>query len=174
MKTIPEIRPILKLKLTKTDYFLEAVALSGLLSIWTLAAISFHSLPEIIPAHFNSTGNVDEWAAKTSVFILPAICIVLFVGLTFLNKFPHVFNYPSKVTAENAQILYTKGTRIVRIVKVLTAILFLFIEFQICKPEADAKLPTLLLILIFSIPVLLPIALAFTFTKYFDTNKKGS
>ena len=160
MKPSPEKRPILKPALTKADYILEAIAILAIVSVWILPLLLFHNLPDTIPTHYKINGEADGWGSKTSIFILPAISLVLVTGLGILNKFPHIFNYPVRVTADNALQLYCKGTRLIRIVKVMISLLFLFIEWLICNTGGNAKLPGWLLPVILIIPAALPIVMA--------------
>lgn len=171
MKPSPEVRPVLKLQLTATDYVLEAIAILGIISLWIMAFISYSTLPDSIPTHFNIKGQADDWGNKTSIFILPCIALLLFTGITILNKFPHIFNYPVKVTGENALRLYTKSVRVMRILKALVVMLFLFIEWQVCQSAENAELPSWFLPAVLIIPVVLPIVMALFLTKTFPSEK---
>jgi uncharacterized membrane protein len=164
MKSAPEIRPILKLKLTKTDYLLEAAVFIGLAAICILAITTYQSLPEIIPTHYGIKGQADDWGNKATIFILPVISLVLIIGISILNGFPHIFNHPVKVTEENALQLYRKGTQLIRIIKVFIVILFLFIEWQISNVPENNQLPIWFLPVVLIIPVILPVIMAFTMT----------
>lgn len=171
MKPSPEIRPILKLQLTTTDYTLEAIAILGIISLWVMAVVSYLSLPETVATHFNVSGQADNWGNKASIFILPGIGILLFTGISILTKFPHIFNYPVKVTEENAPQFYKKSVRIIRILKALLVILFLFIEWQICLSAETTKIHTWFLPAVLIIPVVLPIVMALWLTKTFALEK---
>jgi len=61
---------------------------------------------------------------------LPLIATVLFVGLTFLNKFPHIFNYPTNITPHNALRQYTNATRMIRYLKLVIVVIFGLIAFK--------------------------------------------
>lgn len=172
MKPSSEIRPVLKVPLTTIDFTLEAIAILGIISLCSLAVVSYSSLPDIIPTHFNLKGQADDWGNKASIFILPGIGLLLFTGITIISKFPHIFNYPVKVTEENAFHLYTKSVRVMRILKALIVILFLFIEWQICKSAENANIPAWFLPAVLIIPVLLPIAMALFLTKTFSSEKR--
>ena len=173
MKPSPEVRPVLKLQPTTTDYTLEAIAILGIISLCLLAFVSYSSLPDSIPTHFNIKGQADDWGSKASIFLLPGISLLLFTGITILNKFPHIFNYPVKVTEKNALQLYTKSVRIIRILKVLVVMQFLFIEWQACKSAENAVLPSWFFPAVLIIPVFLPIATALFLTKTFSSGKRN-
>lgn len=173
MKLSPEVRPVLKLKLTSTDYTLEAIAILGIISLCVLAVVSYSSLPDRIPTHFNIKGQADDWGSKASIFLLPGISILLFTGITILNKFPHIFNYPVKVTGENALRLYKKSVRVMRILKALVVMLFLIIEWQVCRSAENAELPSWFFAAVLIIPILLPVTMALFLTKTFSSGKRN-
>jgi hypothetical protein len=85
--------------------------------------------------------------------------------LSILNKFPHIFNYPIKVTDENALQLYLKATRMLRVIKLIVVLLFSWIEWQICHVADDSRLPVWFLPLVIIIPIVLPVVMAFTLTS---------
>ena len=88
-------RPKLKLELTKIDKAVEIMAWLLICADWALVINTYKSLPNIIPTHYNGAGLADGFGDKSMIFTLPLVATVLFVGLTILNRFPHIFNYPS-------------------------------------------------------------------------------
>ena len=120
----------LKIELTATD---KAIELAGWISIivtWWLTITNYANLPDIIPIHYNAVGEADGFGGKATILILPLIATVLFVGLTVLNKFPHIFNYPANITKENALRQYTNATRLIRYLKLILVIIFGFIVYK--------------------------------------------
>ena len=123
-------RPRIKLQLNQTDKILEIVGWVSVFGIWALPLINYFDLPEIIPIHFNGAGKADRFGNKTHIFVLPIISTLLFIGLTILNKHPHIFNYPSQITKENAVHQYTNATRMMRVLKLVIVLLFGLIIFK--------------------------------------------
>ena len=123
-------RPRIKLQLNQTDKILEVVGWVSVFGIWALPLINYFDLPEIIPIHFNGAGKADRFGNKTHIFVLPIISTLLFIGLTILNKHPHIFNYPSQITKENAVHQYTNATRMMRVLKLVIVLLFGLIIFK--------------------------------------------
>jgi uncharacterized membrane protein len=123
-------RPRIELQLTQTDKILEIFSWISVFGIWTLTLTNYFELPEIIPTHYNGTGEVDGFGNKTNIFALPIISTILFIGLTILNKNPHVFNYPSEITTENALHQYTNATRMMRVLKLVVVLIFGLIVFR--------------------------------------------
>ncbi len=92
--------------------------------------INYSGLPGTIPTHYNGAGEADGFGGKSGILILPIIATLLFVALTILNKYPQIFNYPTKITEKNALWQYTNATRMIRYLKFIIVIIFGFIEFQ--------------------------------------------
>ncbi len=119
-----EQRPKIKIKLTQPDAFLEMLGWATLGVLWFLTLYNYSSLPSTIPTHFNASGQIDNYGSKSTILILPIIGTVIFVGMTLINKIPHSFNYPRKITPENAEIQYTYATKMIRYLKLMILIVF--------------------------------------------------
>jgi hypothetical protein len=86
---------------------------------------------------------------------------VLFVGMTLLNKFPHVFNYPKKITNQNAERQYTIATRLVRYLKFIVVFTFSIVVFMTAPAEGGiATCPGSWFILIFIGLIYVPMTFA--------------
>ena len=116
-------RPKIKIGITLFDLIIEIAGLVALLTLWIVLMVNYSGLPDAIPLHFNGAGQVDHFGGKNSIFILPVIATVLFAGMTILSRFPHVINYPVRITEKNAFLQYRNMARMVRCLT-LTIILF--------------------------------------------------
>ena len=123
-------RPKIKLELTTTDKILEIVGWFLVIAIWGLTIANYSNLPETIPIHYNGAGQADGFGGKANILTLLLIATVLFVGLTLLNKFPHIFNYPANITQDNALRQYTNATRLIRYLKLIIVFIFGLIAFK--------------------------------------------
>lgn len=123
-------RPKLKLELTTSDKALEILGWISMLAIWALTITSYTILPDTIPIHYNGAGQADGFGGKGNILTLPLIATILFIGLTILNKFPHVFNYPTNITTDNALRQYTNATKMIRILKLVFVVVFGLIVLQ--------------------------------------------
>jgi uncharacterized membrane protein len=124
----PEERPTVQL--TTTDKLLELLGWGVLLALWVWTGTSYSSLPDSIPTHFNAAGEADDYGRKASIFGLPVVASLLYIGLTLLNRVPHIFNFPTPVTQENALIQNTNATRMIRSLKLILVVVFGGISFQ--------------------------------------------
>ena len=123
-------RPKITLIPTTADRLVELLGLLILLTLWGWTITHYSSLPGTIPTHFNAAGEADGFGSKASIIGLPLIATLLFIGLTVLNRYPHIFNYPSPVTQNNALRLYTLATRMLRYLKLVLVLVFGGIEFM--------------------------------------------
>ena len=121
-------KPISIPKANGVDKVLEIFALSMILAMIIVPLILYSRLPERIPSHYNVSGEIDSYSNKISVFILPIICLlVVYLPITILQRFPHTFNFPVKVTERNADSLYVIGIRIIRYIKLLVIVIFVLL-----------------------------------------------
>lgn len=151
-------RPKIPVNLTAIDYIIEITGAIGIAILIFLPIYFYHDLPGQIPKHFNMSGQLDAYGNRSMIWLLPAVGLVLYVGITILNKFPFVFNYPVKVTNENAERLYTLATRTLRLLKVIIIFLFAFLSYsnlQIAMNKATGIENYYLLVFLFIVVILI-------------------
>ena len=95
-----------------------------LIFLWGFTIFSFVKLPETIPIHFDASGRPDNYGNKLTLFLLPVIGSIIYAGITYLNKYPRVFNYKVQITEENAESQYSFATRMLRILKFSIMLIF--------------------------------------------------
>lgn len=136
-----ENRPILKLDLSSGDRFIEAIGWAFLAILWVVTLSFYDKLPEIIPTHFDALGQPNQHGSKLSIMFLPVIGTLVFLGLTVLNMYPHIFNLPVKINESNAYRQYTNATRMLRIIKISITIVFSLVVYMIivAAKEGAAK-----------------------------------
>lgn len=122
-------RPKLKIPFQPIDYAIELLSVSLLLLMWLYIITEYDSLPQTIASHFNAKGDADAYASKSTIWLLPSIVTVLYVGLFILNKYPHLHNYMINITKENAFKNYSFSTRMLRIVNFFCVLLFAYIVY---------------------------------------------
>lgn len=125
-----EQRPKIKLIPSTADKLVDLLGWIVLLAIWGWTFSHFSTLPETIPTHYNAAGEADDFGGKTSIIRLPIIATLLFIGVTVLNRYPHIFNYPTTITQDNALRLYTLATRMLRYLKLVLVTVFGGITFK--------------------------------------------
>lgn len=148
-------RPVLKIELNVLDWAKEIIAATSIMGMFGLLIFYFPDLPDKIPAHFNANGEVDRFDPKASAWILPTVSVFLYFGLTGLNQFPHIYNYPVKITPENAYHQYRIVSKMIRTLKAVIMLFFFYtgyMSIQIGLGDQiglkDYVLPTFLLTLL--------------------------
>jgi len=123
--------PKFKLKPKLIDNIVEIIGYSALLILIIIPFYYYKILPELIPIHFNEIGISNSNTEKYGIFAFPIIGFILFIGLSVINRYPYLFNYPVEITEDNAEKLYTHAIRTVRLLKVVIVLLFLKLVFSI-------------------------------------------
>jgi len=123
-------RPRIEIKLTPTDKLLEGAAWAAFILLWALPVFSYQGLPDTIPIHYGFTGQVTNYGNKATIFVVPFVHTFLFIGLTVLNKYPHIFNFPVEITEKNALQQYKNATRLIRYCKFIFTVMFLWMKYQ--------------------------------------------
>jgi uncharacterized membrane protein len=118
-----EARPIIKIELTRGDKVLETACITLLVLLWVGTIAFFSKLPDRIPSHYNSAGQADDFSGRTHILVLPTLATVIYIGMTLLNKFPHIFNYAATVNEENAKRLFTAATKLIRVLKLMVVLI---------------------------------------------------
>ncbi|NBY11197.1 MAG: DUF1648 domain-containing protein [Sphingobacteriia bacterium] len=95
--------------------------------------VHLYGFASILPIHYNILGKPDGYGNKMHVLALPIVSTFLYVGISILNRFPHVFNYPVDITEKNANYQYALATRFLRYLKFILVILFEFIIYNIAS-----------------------------------------
>lgn len=138
-----EQRPKLKLKITPLEYILNSLAAVLLISSTVYLSFSWADLPVEVPAHYNAVGEVDRWGSKWEMLILPLIAGLMWIGMTVLEKYPHVYNYMN-LTKENVRGQYLNARLLVNVLKNTITIIFAYLtwkDIQVAHGTEDALGP---------------------------------
>ena len=159
----------IKPPLTILDWILEIAALITVIATVALFVVVWLRAPDIVPIHYNFAGQADSFGNKSTLWGLPVISLITYIGLTILNCYPHIFNFPTKVTPENAEALYKIATRVMRTVKLLVSLMFLWVVWydylQITTPQINNSLNTVFIIVLWGWIALLCICIVWSIYK---------
>jgi uncharacterized membrane protein len=120
-------RPEIYIQKKSIDIFFEMVALLTIIFMWAFCLYHYKSLPEIIPTHYGANGIADDYGSKKTLFLIPGIVTIIVVGMRWLNRYPHKFNYMTAITADNAERQYRMATRLIRYIQFIISVLFSYI-----------------------------------------------
>ena len=126
---IPTRQPKLKISRSQTESILEFISGGVLLFLIVLLFQNWERIPDSIPTHFGGSGRPDDWGSKYTLLLLPFILIIIYSGFTILSRYPHVCNYPWRITEENAERQYLLARTFLCWLKLEIILLFTFIEW---------------------------------------------
>lgn len=148
--------PVLKLPRTALDNCLEVLSILGLLAMVYLLARYWPGLPQRIPIHFGVSGQPDGWGDKSGLFSSIVIGMAVYLGMTALYKYPHLYNYLFEITEDNAGIQYRLARSMVSWLKTTMILIFAYIEWEIIQNAVGGQLHGpgsrfLIIVLIFTV-----------------------
>ncbi len=75
------------------------------------------------------------------IWLLPGIGAVLYGGLMWLANYPHLLNYPVRLTTDNIYRQYRYAQRLLRVISSLVVVMLAFIKYmgiQVTFGQLDA------------------------------------
>ena len=130
MYKIQEERPILHIKKKTIDHIFVWGTWLLLIGVWILSITSYSKLPSIIPTHYGLNGQADGFGHKSTIFLLPGITTAIVILLSALCKFPHKFNYLTKIDASNAMQQYSAALRLMRFLQFFITNIFGYLTYK--------------------------------------------
>jgi uncharacterized membrane protein len=124
-------RPKLDIPYTQFELYCEIVAVVVLIGIAFYLAAIWTKLPAQIPGHFNIMGQPDRWDGRNSIFWMLGITAALYVGISVLQRFPHIYNYPFGLTPQNVHRQYQLARQLLVLIKTEIVCSFVFIQWGI-------------------------------------------
>ncbi len=125
--------PQIQVSLQAIDWLLEIIGLIAIFFLFFYTFSYYDSLPAEIPRHFGFNGQPDAYSSKIIIWTFPILGLLLYGFLRLINSFPHTFNYAKEITEENALEQYRLMTRVLRIINVLTALLFCSLLYNLVQ-----------------------------------------
>lgn len=110
------------------ERFFETAAILGVIVGFGLLIRYWSVLPDLVPRHFGLDGRPDAYSGKDILLLLPIIGVIFYLGLTVLGRFPHVLNYPWKITSMNAYRQYYLARMLIVSLKAEMIWVFTYIE----------------------------------------------
>ncbi|MCO0599105.1 DUF1648 domain-containing protein [Peribacillus butanolivorans] len=117
--------PVLKLPKTVYEKLIDIFSLIIIVLNLIYLINEWSTLPDQVPIHFNAKGEADGWGGRAVIWFLPIVSIFLWSILTTLERVPYIFNFPVKVTEQNAERLY-KNAQVMSVILKAEIIVFLF------------------------------------------------
>ena len=110
-------RPKLKIPYTQFESYCEIIAAVVLIAMAVYITAIWAKLPAQIPGHFNIMGQPDRWDGRNSIFSILGIVFALYAGISVLQRFPHIYNYPFGLTPQNVHQQYQLARQLLVLIK---------------------------------------------------------
>lgn len=129
-KTSSEGRPRIRPPMAVLEWLLESLA-AALLIVTVASLLSgYGALPASVPTHFGASGAPDDTGPKATLLLLPGVHVFLYVLLTAITPFPWTFNFPWKITPENAARQYRQAQLLIRSLKAELGLLLAYLTVR--------------------------------------------
>lgn len=144
-------RPIVPLSNSPLElvfmFFAGAGVAAGILAI----ATTWSQLPQQVPSHFGLDGKANAYSDKMTLLLLPAISLLLVSLVLWIGGKPHLFNYPWKITDENAPRQYRAARVMMRLLGFIVAWVLAYLTFETVQSAIGASSGLNILFLIISL-----------------------
>lgn len=107
----------MKIKRKKFDIILNILCWIILVSTMLFLIITWSKIPDTIPMHYDSAGNIDRFGSKLEILVLPIIILIVYTFITIIEKFPEAWNTGVKVTEENKERVYSTLLHLISTIK---------------------------------------------------------
>lgn len=96
----------MNIKNTLADTVMEYICRILLIGTLIYLIVRWNAIPDQIPTHYNAAGEIDSWGGKGMVWLLVVISWGLYLGITFVGRFPELWNTGVKITKKNKEKVY--------------------------------------------------------------------
>ncbi|WP_340401611.1 DUF1648 domain-containing protein [Paenibacillus sp. FSL H8-0079] len=131
-------RPKIAIKKTKLEIAIDVTTIILFVIFTVYFTQQWRTLPNELPIHFNMKGEPDGWGGKWVAWIPLIIGLILWIGLSKLEKYPHTYNYLN-LNLENAERQYKNARIMINIMKAEITILFMYISWMIIGSSSEKE-----------------------------------
>ena len=133
-------RPRIPVRKDFSDWLIEIIGACFSVIMIGLPIYYYSELPDIIPSHFNAAGEPDDYNEKSVIWTLPIMGLITYLGLLFLNQYPHIFNYPTPITEQNAEHQYRIATKLIRTLNMVIVVGFSYISYSTIQAAFEQQI----------------------------------
>jgi uncharacterized membrane protein len=105
----------------------ELIALAGLVFSVAVVTDFYSRLPEQIATHFNGAGVANGFGAKSTLWVLVGIAVLLYSTLSAISFVPRVVNVKKPLAPEREKIVLAESMAMVGWIKVVVCWMFAYI-----------------------------------------------
>ncbi|MFQ8706495.1 MAG: DUF1648 domain-containing protein [Thomasclavelia sp.] len=124
-----------KIKATKYQTVLNILSLLVLIGTILYLIIFWNTIPQKIPGHYNGNGIIDRWGNKSELIIPLVIGIIMYLGLSFVERCTKIWNIGVEVNEINREKVYSLTRELL-----ITSKFFLTLNFSFLTINSSLSL----------------------------------
>ena len=124
-----------KIKATKYQTVLNILSLLVLIGTILYLIIFWKTIPQKIPGHYNGNGIIDRWGNKSELIIPLVIGIIMYLGLSFVERCTKIWNIGVEVNEINREKVYSLTRELL-----ITSKFFLTLNFSFLTINSSLSL----------------------------------
>ena len=125
----------MNIKDTRADTIMEYLCRIMLIGTLIYLIVCWNTIPDQIPTHYN---EIDDWGGKGMIWFTVIIVWFLYLGISFVERYPDIWNTGVKITRENREKVYRLLKYLIRTSKlIMTAVFTMLVIF----PAMEKPLP---------------------------------
>ena len=138
----------MKIKNSAADIIMEVLGLIMLIGTPLYLFISWPSIPDKLPMHYNFAGEIDRWGGKGEILFLVVLWWIMYLVISAVERFPQIWNTGVKVTAANqARVYRTLKYMVVSLKLIVTAdFAYMIVNITLCRPLGGWFTPVFLVL----------------------------
>ena len=125
-----------KVHRTTSGTVLEIAFVLTALIVWGLIIWLVHQAPDIVPTHFDGSGNPNAYGSPVRVTIPCIIITIAAIGCMVVAYFPRYINVPAEIKNIRQVELTITFVRVVAITLLLMALAIAYISLGMSSPNA--------------------------------------
>ncbi|HIU77491.1 MAG TPA: DUF1648 domain-containing protein [Candidatus Pelethocola excrementipullorum] len=140
----------MEIKKSKYDVIINILSVLCILGTIAYLLYTWDKIPNKIPGHYNTFGEIDRITDKNSTIKLVALTLVIYAVISIIEKFPLSWNTGVQITPLNKEKVYRTLKTMLETAKFTTTLLFTFLTIYstTCKNLPPLLLPFYLTLLL--------------------------
>ncbi|MBP7809438.1 MAG: DUF1648 domain-containing protein [Bacteroidia bacterium] len=131
----------MKVKLDTADKVSEVISIAFILSSVCLVCFSLPKLPDVVPIHFNLSGQPDGYGSKYTLIVVSLIALPIYALMTYLSLHPKFYEYRMNKNMPLEE-QYKMSSKMARSIKLVLMPLFFAITFFMLKSAKEKSIGT--------------------------------
>ena len=96
----------MNIKDTRADTIMEYLCRIMLIGTLIYLIVCWSTIPDQIPTHYNAAGEIDDWGGKGMIWFTVIISWALYLGISFVERYPDIWNTGVEITRKNSEKVY--------------------------------------------------------------------